>query len=1153
MGWIQRKSRYVFVICIVVLGIVLSNMAFVHPASAANGGEYRQYLSDRSPSGSQMGWGSLRTDANFDGAKLSLKVQGVEHQFDKGLLAHAHSYIYYNDIQDYGYERFESWVGIDKAKRQSAKASVQFRVYGDGQLLWQSSTMNASSEAEHVSVDISQVHVLKLEADALGGNQDDHAVWGDAAFYKSSATPYLSAADKEFSTPEQVTAANILEGVFARTLSGPVGPTPEPVKGVKGELRNGKEGNDLSDAVTYTTNYQPGKTGDFSITYRVQDAQGLVRTRTVKMTVQGTERYRTNADIDYLTTPFASYLYSGRDFLDEQGKKAFDLIVDTLLHFGRDVNKYPVITRWNERVAQVDINLQAAGIYMSTADAKYFTALMYDDEPRLFLLKEWAPVVTAKEGMASVATFYVPERYTKDDYYNKRLLATEGNASRFIAKYEKGMTDAQTLRAVLYPYADWIKYNDYGGWGGQTMDQALAEGKGVCGGNARGAIYLSQRLGIKAYWVRTASHAWSIIKLNETGKYYRVDLLARDGCFLSVDGGSFMSKYHGHHHEVYFDRSKGYPDMTDESYPFQYTQWPNLSLEVSQDINVLVPSDSKSFQASSLITKASSVYDGNVIGKVSIDDGGLAAKATDAGYTPGFYTLTYSVKDSRGNTATAKGYVQVINEGTAVGKDPSSHSGSYTFRRVGLWTGNAERWYDNGIWMNEKVSLTYDIAGKGYRYFDAWVGIEKEVRDNTSWGRNGKVRLEVWATVDGKEEQLYTSPDMGWYAVQQHALVKIPEGATAITLKNTPLGSGNNHAGWGNPRFFTDDILDTVPVPPSFAGVEDGAVYEQAVTPEVEHATEVSLYRKDLPTVVEPAAAQSVDLVTVGSVASTADGDVEDYGELVAGWKSGTPISGEGRYTIVASNNVGQTSKVSFQIGVPKPQEPAIPDTPVMPEVSGVRDGATYTTAPKPYAKNANTVTLYRRDLPADGEASPSAAQYSARAASFVRPASVRMARMARVMMASQEDAAADETGDGTQDDAGYGSPVDGWSNGDPITENGMYTLVAEAPGGTVTTSFEVRMASQGSGDVPGGDGDTGGSGSTPGGNDEQAGGSSNGQQQNGSSGNTVEGQSNGSQVVKENRVAAAGSAVLVFAIVALAACAVAAMLVMIRRRSSRR
>ena len=30
-----------------------------------------------------------------------------------------------------------------------------------------------------------------------------------------------------------------------------------------------------------------------------------------------------NADIDYLTTPFASFLYAGRDYFDEQGKAAY--------------------------------------------------------------------------------------------------------------------------------------------------------------------------------------------------------------------------------------------------------------------------------------------------------------------------------------------------------------------------------------------------------------------------------------------------------------------------------------------------------------------------------------------------------------------------------------------------------------------------------------------------------------------------------------------------------------------------------------------------------------------------------------------------------------------------------------------------------------
>ena len=897
---------------------------------------YTRSLSDCDPTGYSVGWGDLYTNASYDGAPLTLLVDGQERTFDTGLFAHAPSTICYNDIQDFGYETFESWVGVGASARTEGKsARVVFKVMGDGEVLWESSEMTELSDAEHVSVDISRIHVLELvvEATDKGAHPNNHAIWADASFGKEEATPWLSASDKEFSIPEQVTPENILEGVFARTLSSEPGATDQPVTGVAGTLRNGREGNDLSDEVTYTTDYVAGETGTFSITYRAVDAAGLTRTRTVKMTVQGRERTRFDADLDYLTTPFASFLYTGRDYFNEQGKEAFDLSVATLLDFGNNVDEYPLITRWGERVYQVDVNLQAAGIHLSTADAAYLTSTILDNEPRCFHVKDWDTSVTTSNGLAGTVSFFVPERYGRRDdngevYYHARLRATEVNATRFLSNQEDGMTDAQRLRAVLYPYADWISYK-----GGQMMDEALADGQSVCGGNARGSVYLCQRMGVKAYWVRTNSHAWSNVKLNHddsgksNGNYYRIDLLARPGCFLSVDAEH--EGFHGHHKEIFFNRAKGYPDMVSEGYPFAWTAWPSISLSTEDSITVLAPADASSFDVLSLVSSATSIYQGDLIDRVTFDDGGLEEGRTDDGFTAGLYEISFSVADDHGNTASASSYVQVVSgKVAAAGADSVTSNNGATFEGVSLWNGRCEVPYATGIRQNDTKSTTFDIEGRGYTYFDAWVGINGTVRQNVNWGKNGKILPEVWATVrneDGSTEEvnLYTGPIMGWYAVQEHVLVAIPENAIAITLKNTDKGAGNSHAGWGNPRFFTGDVLDEVPVPPTITGIEDGATYSAPVTPGVDGADAVALYRKKLPVVVDTDTGLPADQAT-GEAAATALAETDpDWGDPVEQYRVGDEIAEEGVYTLVASNTYGQQTIARFTIDLDEPDSGA--------------------------------------------------------------------------------------------------------------------------------------------------------------------------------------------------------------------------------------
>lgn len=947
-------SIFVMLASMVVLsGVLMPQAAQANPVNSG-ASEYEQYLSDRNPTGSSVGWGSLYYDESYDGSSLSLLVDGQEQTFDHGFWAHADSSIYYNDIQEYGYERFEAWVGISHTARVEGKsAAVVFKVIADGQEIWKSDELTERSDAVQVSLDVSNYKVIQLVAEATNkaAHPNNHSVWADAKFTKQKATPWLSVSDKEFSNPEQVTSANILEGVFARTLSGPVGETDKPVVGQDGTLRNGTEGNDLSGDITYTTDYVEGKTGTFSITYSVTDAQGLERTRSVKMKVLSNEVFRTNADIDYLTTPFASFLYTGRDYFDEQGKAAFDLSLKTLLNFGKEVDKYQISSHGGEQVYKVTVNLQDAGIYMSSADAGYLGSTLMDCEPRTFHIKDWAPGISNKGGIANTVTFYVAKRYGEinesgQSYYHTRLLQAEVNASRFLSNIDLKMQDSQRLRAVLLPYANWIQYTG----GGQVMDEALAGGASVCGGNARGSIYLSQRMGIKAYWVRTDSHAWSNIKLNhddsnistKNGNYYRIDLLAGSGCFISVD--SEHEGFHGHHNGIYFNRMKGYPDMVSESYPYAWTGWPNITVSVEDSWVVLSPDDATTFDAAKLIKSATSIYDGNVTDSVSVDLGGLKANGEGL-FNPGYYKLTFTARDSRGNSATGTVNVQVV-DGEVIKANAENcevNTGS-TFlpdsdgNLPSLWNGLGEVVYSYGISQNDgNKSVTYMVDREGttrLTYLDAWVGLHRSTRDS-EYGMYGKVRFYVKAAVtneagETEEQVLYTSPDMTRYTVQEHVLVRIPENAISVTLTSDSLGNGNGHARWANPRFFTGAILDSVPVAPTISNVEDGAVYTDTVSPVIDGANSVSLYRKNLPVLVDPDTGEVVDKVSDGSsdneTLALSDSTMEktglqranlstqDWGFKVDGYKAGDSITEEGIYTLVAQNEHNQRTVVTFTI-----------------------------------------------------------------------------------------------------------------------------------------------------------------------------------------------------------------------------------------------
>ena len=135
------------------------------------------------------GWGVTGIDKvlskdGSDNTKLSLSTDSGQQQvYDRGLGVNSYSELIYN-VEGKGYTRFESWVGIDYAKRNMANASVTFEVWADGQKLYDSGNMGPKTAQKFVSVDITGARQIKLIATmgSDGTNGNDNADWADAKF-----------------------------------------------------------------------------------------------------------------------------------------------------------------------------------------------------------------------------------------------------------------------------------------------------------------------------------------------------------------------------------------------------------------------------------------------------------------------------------------------------------------------------------------------------------------------------------------------------------------------------------------------------------------------------------------------------------------------------------------------------------------------------------------------------------------------------------------------------------------------------------------------------------------------------------------------------------------------------------------------------------
>lgn len=131
----------------------------------------------------RQGWGSPQKNRSVDGQALSIGGK----TFDRGFGTHADSMLIISI--DGEARKFTASVGVDDQVDRNPKASVEFRVLGDGRELWKSGVMRAGNPAKPCVIDLSVVKKLELRVgDAGDGNQFDHANWADAKFEVASGT-----------------------------------------------------------------------------------------------------------------------------------------------------------------------------------------------------------------------------------------------------------------------------------------------------------------------------------------------------------------------------------------------------------------------------------------------------------------------------------------------------------------------------------------------------------------------------------------------------------------------------------------------------------------------------------------------------------------------------------------------------------------------------------------------------------------------------------------------------------------------------------------------------------------------------------------------------------------------------------------------------
>ncbi|MHB8521727.1 MAG: NPCBM/NEW2 domain-containing protein [Limisphaerales bacterium] len=138
-----------------------------------------------------QGWGNPQADKTVTGKPLSIAGQ----TFARGLGTHADSMVRL-DLEG-GTEAFSAMVGVDDAAG-NARASVTFKVVGDGRTLWASGVMKLGQPAKKVEVSLRGIKTLLLVAGSAGaGIEFGHADWADAKFAVTGGRPVIIAPPRE--------------------------------------------------------------------------------------------------------------------------------------------------------------------------------------------------------------------------------------------------------------------------------------------------------------------------------------------------------------------------------------------------------------------------------------------------------------------------------------------------------------------------------------------------------------------------------------------------------------------------------------------------------------------------------------------------------------------------------------------------------------------------------------------------------------------------------------------------------------------------------------------------------------------------------------------------------------------------------------------
>jgi len=178
----QQKAKSIFT-RIAIFTVLVINLTGCNSIIESNQPERTVWLSSLNLQKMTSGWGTPQKDKSIQNKPL--QIGGVT--YENGVGTHANS-VMHVDLKG-TCRRFSAYIGVDDEVIDKT-GSVRFRIYADGNRIYDSGVIKAGEKAKYVDIDLTGRKILKLVVDAAGDSTSyDHANWAQAAFTVSGKDP----------------------------------------------------------------------------------------------------------------------------------------------------------------------------------------------------------------------------------------------------------------------------------------------------------------------------------------------------------------------------------------------------------------------------------------------------------------------------------------------------------------------------------------------------------------------------------------------------------------------------------------------------------------------------------------------------------------------------------------------------------------------------------------------------------------------------------------------------------------------------------------------------------------------------------------------------------------------------------------------------